>query len=269
MFFDAERPEKAKIAMADICQTAANIRLPWALARLDLRNRYRGSVIGPFWLTLSTAVMVAGMGFLYASLFKMDWRAYLPHLVVSLIIWNTFAAMINEATGCFIGAAGVIRQMPLPYTVHAMRVVMRSLTTAAHSWPLIGLVFLACGFVPYWTGLLAFIGVLFIAINAFFCTLFLGMLCARFRDIPPIVSSVMQIGFFVTPIIWKAELLGEDAEWLLLNPFYVVLETVRGPLLVGGASLKVWVAASLYTMLLAAIASAFFVRFRGRISFWV
>jgi lipopolysaccharide transport system permease protein len=79
----------------------------------------------------------------------------------------------------------------------------------------------------------------------------------------------MQLAFFLTPVIWKPELLGAGAAWMPLNPFYSVMETVRGPLLAGGASALVWVAALLYSGLACAVAFAFFVRFRGRVAFWV
>jgi hypothetical protein len=68
----------------------------------------------------------------------------------------------------------------------------------------------------------------------------LGAICARFRDIPPIVGSVLQIGFFVTPIIWLPSQLGADDHWLLLNPFFDLLEVVRKPLLGATAGVHVW-----------------------------
>jgi lipopolysaccharide transport system permease protein len=116
---------------------------------------------------------------------------------------------------------------------------------------------------------LALPGLVLMAVNAFAVALFLGMLCARFRDIAPIVGSVMQLAFFVSPVIWKPELLAEKQVWLPLNPFYTVMETVRGPLLEGGAPLLIWVSAIGFTLLTCAAAFAFFVRFRGRIAFWV
>jgi lipopolysaccharide transport system permease protein len=118
--------------------------------------------------------------------------------------------------------------------------------------------------------LLALPGLGLMALNAFAACLLLGMLCARFRDIGPIVGSVMQLAFFVTPVIWKPELLAGKAWLLPLNPFHAVMETVRGPLLEGGGGgAWSWIAALLWTGLHCAAAFAFFVRFRGRVAFWV
>ena len=65
--FDAGLPRRGEVAYADLRDGLASWRLAWALARLDLRNRYRGSVIGPFWVTLSTAAMLVGLGLLYKN----------------------------------------------------------------------------------------------------------------------------------------------------------------------------------------------------------
>jgi lipopolysaccharide transport system permease protein len=226
-------------------------------------------VLGPFWLTLSTAVMLGALGFLYAKLFRMDVNDYLPWLTVSLIVWNVLNTVVADATTSLTGAEGVIRQMPLPYTVHALRVVMRNLVIAAHNIPLIGVVFLIYGVPLTWTALLAIPGFALMGIGAFSAAIFLGMVCARFRDIPPIIGSVMQIAFFVSAIIWKPEMVGHWEPLLPLNPVFAVVEAVRAPIMGSTGGLMVWAAAIAWTGLTVAIAWIFFVRFRGRIAFWV
>jgi lipopolysaccharide transport system permease protein len=267
--FDAAMPRRQEDAVEDLVTGLRRWRLPAALAWLDLRNRYRGSVLGPFWMTLSTGAMVLGLGLLYASLFKQPFEKFLPFVAVSLIIWNMIAQTVTDACTSLTSAEGIIRQMPLPYSVHVLRCVFRNALIAAHNLPLILIVFVACGLWPGTEAFGAIPGLLVLALNAFFAALLLGMLCARFRDIGPIVASVMQLGFFLTPVIWEPRLLQGSGDWLLLNPFYPMMEVVRGPLIEGGASLGVWLAAIAYTVVAGAVALAFFVRFRGRIAFWV
>jgi lipopolysaccharide transport system permease protein len=266
---DAAEPRRSERALQDITGGLARWRLAVALARLDIRNRYRGSVIGPFWLTLSTAVMVAGIGVLYSALFKLSLTEYLPFLVVSLLVWQTLSQIITDAGNSLTSSEGIIRQVPLPYTVHVLRFVIRNAIIAAHSLPLIAVVFAIFGVVPGWGALMALPGLLLLFANAFAVGLFLGMICARFRDIQQIVASVMQLAFFLTPVLWKPELLAGNQVWLPLNPFFVLMETVRGPLVEGGASWLVWLAALVYTGAACTAAFVFFVRFRGRIAFWV
>ncbi len=267
--FDAADPRRHERALEDLTTGLSRWRLAWALARGDITHRYRGSVLGPFWLTISTAVMLGAMGFLYAKLFRMDVAAYLPWLTVSLIVWNVLSQVVNDASVSLTGAEGVIRQMPLPYSVHALRVVFRNAVVAIHNLPLIGVVFAIFGVGISWTALLAIPGLLLIAVAAFASSMLLGMLCSRFRDIPPIVGSLMQIAFFVSAVIWKPEMVGHWEPWLPLNPVFAVMEAVRAPLMGSTGGIVVWLAAVFWTGLLVAASWAFFVRFRGRIAFWV
>jgi lipopolysaccharide transport system permease protein len=267
--FDAALPRRRERALEDLSGGLARWRLAWALARSDIMHRYRGSVLGPFWLTISTGVMLAALGILYSKLFKMELQDYLPWLSVSLIVWAVLQQIVNDATTSLTGAEGVIRQMPLPFSVHALRVVLRNAVVAAHNLPLVAVVFAIFGVNPGWTVLLAIPGLMLMGAAGFAAAIFLGMVCARFRDIPPIVGSVMQIAFFVSPVIWKPQMVGHWEPFLPLNPFFAMMETVRAPLLGETGGILVWLMALLWTGVLGALAAAFFVRFRGRIAFWV
>lgn len=266
---DAANPRHTERALADLRDGLSQWRLALALARLDLRNRYRGSVLGPLWMSLSSLIMLIGLGLLYGALFELKLSNYLPHLAVSLIVWQWMAGFINDSCATLTSADGVIRQMRLPYTLHALRVAFRNTLVAAHSLPLIPIVFLIFGQVPGPEALLAIPGLVLIGINMLAGGLLLGMVCARFRDIPPIVANTVQLAFFVSPIIWKPELLGDAMVWMAFNPFYALLETVRGPLLEGGGPPLAWLAAIFYTTLHVVLAGFLFVRFRSRIAFWV
>lgn len=266
---DAAAPRHGERARQDLMGGFRRWRLAWALARTDITHRYRGSVLGPLWVTISTAVMLVALGLLYAKLFQIDVTVYMPWLAVSLILWNMISQAVSEATTTITGAESVVRQMPLPYSVHALRTVFRNAVVAAHNLPLIVVVFLVFGVSPGWGLLWAIPGLLLLVINVFWASLLLGMLCARFRDIPPIVGSVMQIAFFMTPVIWKPQLVGHWQPWLPINPFFAIMETMRGPIMGTGASLTVWVSAIFYTAVVWIVAQAFFTRFRNRVAFWV
>jgi lipopolysaccharide transport system permease protein len=123
---------------------------------------------------------------------------------------------------------------------------------------------------PGTTGLLALLGFAVWVFDACVLTVLLGTLCARFRDIPPIVGSLLQMAFFVTPVIWKPELINAKRQWLLpLNPFNAMLEIVRAPLLGAPPSTANCVSALLYSLALIVGTWFLFVRVRGRIAFWV
>ena len=261
--------ERNRLALRDIADGLGLWRLAWSLGWLDIRLRYRGSMLGPFWLTISTTVMVAALGVLYSTLFKMDVRDYLPFLALSLVLWGFLAALVAESCTAFTEAEPVIRSTRMPFFVFSIRVLMRNILVLAHNVVVIVGVFAYFSVVPGWGALLALPGLLLWIADALMLTLLLGAFCARFRDIGPIVGSVMQIAFFVTPVIWKPEQLGEGVVNLPFNPFYDLLEIVRGPLLGQPPNLATYVGAILYSLILCVLSWAFFVRVRGRITFWM
>ncbi len=257
-------------ALADIGAAFRLWPLALALGWFDIRLRYRGSMLGPFWLTLSTAVMVVALGVLYSRLFNMELHDYLPFLALSLVLWGVLSAVITDACVCFTAAESMIRSMRMPHTVHAMRVVVRNLIVLLHNVVVILAVYAWFDDWPGPRALLAIPGLLIWVVDGMAICLLLGPIGARFRDIPPIVASVIQIAFFISPIIWKPELLhGSALQYLWLNPFYTLLEIVRGPLLGEADRLRVWASALGYSALLVGFAWFMFVRTRARLAFWV
>jgi len=267
--YDAAAPNRRGRALDDLREGFARWRLAWVLARSDITHRYRGSVLGPIWMTLSTAIMLLCLGLLYSKLFEMELAVYLPWLGVSLIIWTMIAQVFSDAGSTLTSAEGIIRQMPVPYTVQALRTVFRNILVAAHNLPLIAIVFYLFDYRISWSAAWGLAGLVLLCVNAFWLSLWLGILCARFRDIPPIIASLVQIAFFATPVIWKPELIKEWEPYLPLNPFFSIMEVVRGPILGTDVSAFVWVMALIYSVLIWILAQAFFVRFRGRVAFWV
>ena len=260
---------RQRVAWQDVTEGLAAWRLAFTLGWLDIKLRYRGSILGPFWLTLSTAIMVLAMGVLYSQLFHMEVQKYLPYLALSLVLWNTLGGLVGDACTCFTSAEGSIRSLRMPFTIHATRAVVRNVLVLLHNVVVIVGVFAWFEIWPGATAFAALPGVALWVIDALAACLLLGAFCARFRDVAPIVGSIMQIAFFLTPIIWQPELITDNAQYLLLNPFYPLLALVRDPLLGVMPELGVWIAAAVWSAVLCLSAWALFARVRGRLAFWV
>jgi lipopolysaccharide transport system permease protein len=260
------------MALLDLRQTMQLWRLVWTLSLLDIRLRYRGSILGPFWLTLSTAVMIAALGFLYSRLFHTDIKTYLPFLSLSLVLWTFLQTLTGDGCTCFTSSEAMIRAARMPLSLHAARVVVRNILVLSHNVVVIVAVFLIMGTVP---GPYSFTIVPAFAlwvVDAMAISLMLGVLCARFRDIPPIVASIMQIAFFVSPVIWSPTILAHRGIGIVLvkwNPFYALLEIMRGPLLGTKLELGNWAIALGYSAILVVLAAVSFARARSRIAYWV
>lgn len=261
--------ERQRLAVLDISEGLASYRLSATLGWLDIKLRYRGSVLGPFWLTLSTAIMVMAMGLLYSELFHMELENYLPYLALSLVLWNALGGIVGDACVCFTSSEGTIRSLRMPFTIHASRTVVRNLLVLLHNVVVIIGVFAWYRVWPGATAFAALPGVLLWILDSLAACLLLGAFCARFRDVAPIVGSIMQIAFFLTPIIWKPELIDGNAVYLLFNPFYPLLALVRDPLLGNLPGPEIWGAAAGWSALLCTASWLLFARVRGRLAFWV
>ena len=80
----------------------------------DIKQRYRRSVLGPFWITIATGVTAVAMGGLYSKLFKLELSEHLPYVTLGLIIWNLINAAILEGADVFVANEGLIKQLPTP-----------------------------------------------------------------------------------------------------------------------------------------------------------
>ena len=239
------------------------------LGLLDIKQRYRRSVLGPFWLTISAGVLVGTMGPLYGKLFNLDLSQYVPYLTVSYVLWVFIAGLTNDACTAYIIAENYIKQVRLPFTVYVMRVVWKNFLIFLHNLAIVAVVLAFFAPRADWGMLLAPLGILAIFVNGIWAAALLGMLCARFRDIPPIVASLLQIAFFLTPILWKPGMLGRHqwaADW---NPLFHFLEIARRPLLGEAFPATSWLVVLLATVAGCAITLAAFSRFRARIAYWV
>ncbi|MDG6095459.1 ABC transporter permease [Acetobacter sp. AN02] len=245
-------------------------RLGGSLGWLDVRLQFRGSLVGPLWLTLTTAVMVGAMGLVYARLFGVVLHDYLPYLAISMILWQAgVSGVTGEACTCFIRAADSIRSVRLPYSVQILRMLTRIAVTFAFT---IVVPLAVCAWyrvLPGFQGLLAIPALGLWIINAFAWGLLLAPLCTRYRDIPPIISSAVQLLFYVTPVIWSVRQLGDKGKWLILNPFYSLLEIVRGPLTGHAPSAAVWAVACGTSLALWLAGLWTFSRARASLAFWI
>jgi lipopolysaccharide transport system permease protein len=257
------------LAVRDVTDGLRLWRLAVRLAWLDIKLRYRGSMLGPFWLTMSTAVMIGALGVLYAALFHMNVSEYLPFLALSQVLWAFLATLIADGCVCFTASEPLILSIRMPLSVHALRVLIRGLMILAHNVVVIVGVDLWFSLWPGVPLLLAVPGLALWMLDAFAMALLLGAIGARFRDIPPIVGSVVQIAFFVTPVIWKPQQLGAHVWVLPYNPFFALLEVVRAPMLGYLPSATTWLMAVVYSLLLLGATWLLLVRARGRVPFWL
>jgi lipopolysaccharide transport system permease protein len=261
--------DKLAAAWHDLREGLAQVHVWGLLGWQDIRQRYRRSVIGPFWLTLSTAIMLGTVGLLYARLLGQDLHQYLPYLAVGLIVWGTILAIVTESCQAFIGAEQTIRQIRLPLTTHVCRVLWRNAILLAHNAVVLVPIALWAGREPTFALLSVPLGFVALLANGLWIGMLLGILSARYRDVPPIVTNLMQIGFFMTPIIYRPEVLGNRAWIAELNPLHHLIEVVRAPIVAEVLPVASWTFLAFFTLGGSLVTFVVFARARARVPYWL
>lgn len=256
-------------ALADVYRTAHSFRIWNLLAMQDIRQRYRRSVLGPFWITMSTLVSIAALGLVYSRIFHTPLRDYLPFLATGLVCWTFISGVVVESASVFTQAENIIKQVSLPFGLYVLRMVWRNIIILAHNLIVILLVNMCFGLYPSLTTLLFIPMLLLTAICSVAIGYLLGALCTRFRDLPQIIASLVQVVFYVTPVIWKPALLKGHEELLTFNPFFHFLDVMRAPLVNELPQMNSLYLALAITVFFSAAAMWFFARYRNRIAYWL
>jgi ABC-type polysaccharide/polyol phosphate export permease len=240
--------------------------LGWA----DVRQRYSRSVIGPFWITLSLGFMVIGLGVVYAALFHRKVGDYLPFLASGIIIWNLISQLLNDGCLIFIQSDATTKQVPFPLSVHIYRALWRNFIIFLHNSIIYIILMVVFRLVPTWATLMVIPALMLIILNGFGFAVTLGIFSARFRDIPQLITNMIQLVFFVTPILWDKSTLDPTRAWIVhLNPFAYLVEIGREPLRGHIVPAANWGVAVAFTALNLLVAYFMYRRFRWRIPYWL
>lgn len=236
----------------------------------DVRQRYRRSTLGPFWITITMGVTIGAIGFIFGALLGQSMHEFLPFIAAGNIIWALLSTVITEGCTVFISSEQVIRQIKLPCTLHIFRLIWRNLIILAHNiWVFVAVAVLFAIW-PNSSTWLVIPGLALVIVNGVWMALILGVFSARFRDIPLIVISALQLLYLATPIVWMPESLhGRHSFVFEYNPLYHLLELIRAPLLGHEPTLANWSVGIGLAFLGWALAFAIFGRYRWRIPYWI
>jgi len=257
--------------LRDLIAGASRLSLVGALGWQDVRQRYRRSAIGPFWLTLSMGVMIASIGLVFGQILQSPIHEFFPYLSAGLILWMFMLNTICEGCAGFISSDAIIKQLPIPLPVHAYRVLWRNIIILAHNFVIFPLVLIIVQKPIGWIAFMSVPGFIVLLINLLWMALLLATICARYRDIPQIVASALQVMFYLTPIMWLPSMIPSKSGLLIvsINPVYHLIEIVRAPLMGANATQLNWIVAIGLAVAGWLVTLSVYGRYRRRIAYWL
>ena len=254
---------------SDLIEGFNNWRVWHLIGAGDLRRRYARSKIGQFWLTLSTGFTIMIMGFVWAILFKQPIQEMLPHLAVSLILWQFIAGVVTDATALFVTSNHLLLSQRLACSTVVYASVYRNFLSLLHNLVIIPIVFAVFGVPITFQVLLIIPAIGVIIVTAVWVTYVVAALSARFRDLANLIGSLMQLAFYVTPVIWKPGFMA-GYEWVIwINPFAYFLSIVRSPILGESIMWFEWATAVSIALAGLVLSMIFIGKYRRRILFWL
>jgi lipopolysaccharide transport system permease protein len=166
----------------------------------------------------------------------------------------------------------MIKQLPLPKIVYVIRVVWRNLIIAGHNIIIFPIVVLIVGGKINWSILLWPIGLVVSIVTLSGLALLFGIVAARYRDLPQIVNAVLTVCFYLTPVLWIKESLGDDElvnAIVTTNPLYHILQVARLPLIGESPSIDNWVWVLGSAVIFWTAGLFMFKKYEKRIAYWV
>ena len=264
-FFD-----KTIAGWREIVEGCQQWRLWYLMGSGDLRRRYVRSKLGQIWIILSTAIMFTVSAIAWSFLWNIPIREMLPFMAIGMVTWGFVSTLINESTLALVSSSHYFNNQYICASTVLYAVIYRNLITFLLNMiiPLIICIMFTTGFSIY--ALLSLPGVLLLVISCSWIAFVVAIVCTRFRDIVQIVGSLLQILFFLTPILWKPEIVSMEVRNLLIyNPFAVLLAIVRDPLLNQPVPLEYWGAAFGFSVVGLLLTLPLIGKFRRRIIYWL
>jgi ABC-type polysaccharide/polyol phosphate export permease len=261
--------------MTPYLTTVWRYRYFWmSLVRMDLRTRYRRSLLGLGWSLLQPLAMTCILSLAFQQILEVSTKEYIPHLFTGLVCWGFIVSCAITGCQCFIVGEAYIRQCPLPLAIYPLRTALAGLFHFAMGMTvLIGVciyfrgapgTLALCSLVP--TVLLLFVFGWSLAVLS-------GTLNVFFQDTQHLAEVCFQVLFYMTPIIYTAEkvkkysLISQVISW---NPVVAFLDLVREPLLHGTApTLAQYLHALPIALAAAALAAAVLGRMQKRLIFYL
>jgi ABC-2 type transport system permease protein len=200
------------------------------LIRREVRGQYRNSSLGYFWTVLEPALLAVVYWFLFIMLSGNPDRMYAAWVVIGVVVWGCFAKALNAATNSLSGNVRIIHLVYFPRSIFPVASVGANIAISLMSCvivlPIIIIYDLPITIHLIWVP----VGIFMAGAMAFGLGLVMAPLNCIQGDVRHIVRFLTRAGFFVSPVMWTAEMAmqrGKWGEWALWNPMVTPITMVR------------------------------------------
>ncbi len=267
---DASFQVKAVAAASDLGSGLSRYANARYLAVETVKNQYRRTVLGPWWVTVQSALYTLGLALIFGQIQGASLREFLPFVTTGYLFFLLLNGLVRAAALAFVSASSVITSTRQPLTGLILRDVTVEYLQFGHNAVILLLLYPIGLIDPHLTLLLVPLLLVVTAINAFALTCWLGPLVARYRDVGPAVMSILQVIIFFTPVFYASRgLSGAAATLIQLNPFGYFINVFRSMVLGDFPALTDLTVLGGLTIVNLVVGAVVFASTRSRIPYWV
>lgn len=202
--------------------------LIWALALKDLKIRYKRSVLGFLWALLNPMLLMLVLTLVFSTIMPIDKPHYAIFLLSVLIPWTFFAQSLSYAAESIVGNGDLIKKVRVAKLVFPVAAVVSNMINLMLSFIPLALIVLAMGHPFYWTWIFLPVPLLGLTLVTLGATFFFATANVYYRDVSHILQIVLQLWFYVSPVIYSQDLVPAKYMFLFkLNPMVYVLNGFR------------------------------------------
>lgn len=255
--------------LEDFLSLTTHIKIWLHLGWMDIRQRYMGSVLGPLWITLNLSIFLVALGIVYSRLFHQSLQEYIPFLTCGLLAWTFISSVMIDSCDMFIMAKPYLYQIKLPFTLFVYQTLWRNILIFLHNLVVYLMVIFIFKIKITKYALLFFPGFLIVVSNLIFISLFIGIISTRYRDMPPLITSLIQVLFFISPITWMPHLVKNASKIIIFNPVTYLIDLIRAPLLGSAPQTNSWYFGLSFFLIGFILVSLIFNTQRHKVPFWL
>jgi len=206
----------------------------------EVKARYKQSILGYFWIILNPLAQMLVMSFAFSIIMRIPTNAtsnipYSVFLFVALLPWNLFSNSLSSACGSLVGSASLITKVYFPRTILVLSTVMAKIIDFALALTVL-VVYMIAYQLPINLNILWVIPIFFIQqIFTLGLSLFFAAANLLYRDIQYLLSLLLLLWMYLTPVIYPVDLVPEKYRFVFqLNPMSVIVNAYRQTILGGG-----------------------------------
>lgn len=246
------------------------------MTRRELAARYAGSAAGVIWAFVQPLLVVATYFLVFDVVFSMRMGDNAPtnrvglYLIVGALPWLAFCEMLSRGASSLLEAGGVLQKNALPPVLFVTRSVAAGLVVFA---PL--MLIMTMAYVPLSGISLALTAVpillLLQSILVLLMAYILAILAAAVRDTLQVLTFGLQIGIYLSPVLFPVTMFPEDWRWILyLNPMSALIQCYQAVLLQGvWPDPSLWLVTAGWLAILALVLNTLVQRSRDNLVDWL